>query len=155
MESKRLPRRRRWMRCSLKSHDGRMVRYRIVRTLLSFGTSPFPPSLLNTNLLAPRPDFVYMVPPFLAYYGADTQNASILLQYTPNSNFTGKSSNPRVAERGCTSSVPKPRRWTLVNREWVGRSWDDARPRSVGITFRAATQWECAGRCGGGIDGVH
>ncbi|EDR06770.1 uncharacterized protein LACBIDRAFT_299633 [Laccaria bicolor S238N-H82] len=25
-------------------------------------------------------DFVYMVPPFLAYYGADTQNTSILLQ---------------------------------------------------------------------------
>ncbi|EDQ98100.1 uncharacterized protein LACBIDRAFT_310937 [Laccaria bicolor S238N-H82] len=25
-------------------------------------------------------DFVYMVPPFLAYYGADTQNASVLLQ---------------------------------------------------------------------------
>ena len=68
------------MRCSPKSHDGRMVRYRIVRTLLSFGTSPFPPSSLNTNLLAPRADFVYMVPSFLAYYGADTQNASVLLQ---------------------------------------------------------------------------
>ena len=41
------------MRCSPKSHDGRMVRSRIVWTLLSFGTSPFLPSLLSTNLLAP------------------------------------------------------------------------------------------------------
>ena len=48
--------------------------------LLSYGTSPCLPSLLLTDLLAPRADFIYMVPPFLAYYGADTQNASVLLQ---------------------------------------------------------------------------
>ena len=109
-----------------------MVRYRIVRTLLSFGTFPFPPSLLFTDLLAPRADFLYIVPPFLAYYGADTQNALVLPQsYTQCQLFPASPPTFEWRSVDAHHGSPKPRHRTVVNGERVGRSWDDARPRYV------------------------
>ena len=157
MESIRLLHRRRWMRCSPKSHDGRMGRYPIVRTLLSFGTPlfPFPPSLSTDPMCQGRfrihgptlpglprrrhpkgfspPPVIHLMPtlpadpPALKWRSVDAHHRS-----------------------------PEPRHRTLVNGDRMGCGWQDARPGHVSqIPALSITQWECADRWGGGLGGVH
>ena len=59
---------------------GGMERFRRGLTFLSFGVF-FPPVLKMCRrglMMGGRADFVYMAPPFLAFYGAATKNASVL-----------------------------------------------------------------------------
>ena len=94
-----------------------------------------------------------MVPPFLAYYGADTQNASILLHsYTQCQLYRQVL---QLSSGGAWMHIMGPQ-----NQLWsTGNGWAAAGMTRVlatsQIPFRATTQWQCTGRGGGGIDGVH
>lgn len=57
----------------------RMVRFRIGWINFNFGLSPCHTIFLSDNLTTIfRSDFIYMVPPFLAYYGVTTANQTLL-----------------------------------------------------------------------------
>ena len=125
------------MRCSHKSHDGRMGRYRIVRTLLNYGTSPFPPSLLSIDALRQGRFRIHgpTLPGLLRRRHPKRLSPPPLIHPMP----TLPASPPTFLRRSVDAHhrSPRPRHWTLVNGERVGRCWDDARPRYVSqISFR-------------------